>query len=57
MAVIFRVYLDWENRRRDRVQGVKIDPEETRAVDLESDEALADVDETDVQNKNFRYIL
>lgn len=51
------MYLDWENRRRDRVQGVKIDPEETRAVDLESDEALADVDETDVQNKNFRYIL
>ncbi|RJE26627.1 Major Facilitator Superfamily [Aspergillus sclerotialis] len=57
MAVIFRVYLDWENRRRNRAQGVKIDAEETRAVDLESDEALADVDETDVQNKNFRYIL
>ena len=51
------MYLDWENRRRNRLQGVRIDAEEKRAVHLETDEGLADVDETDVQNQSFRYIL
>ncbi|RBR06745.1 hypothetical protein FVER53590_12597 [Fusarium verticillioides] len=50
-------YLTWENRRRDNEQGVKRDPEESQQVDLTEDGALLQVDETDKQNKNFRYIL
>lgn len=52
-----RFYLAWENNRRDKEQGVQRDPEETRQVDLNTDGTLLDVDETDVQNRNFRYIL
>ena len=50
-------YLAWENRRRDNAQGEKRDPEESRRVDLGVDGTLLDVDETDMQNRNFRYIL
>ncbi|KAF4953956.1 hypothetical protein FGADI_5605 [Fusarium gaditjirri] len=50
-------YLTWENRRRDNEQGVERDPEESRKVDLTEDGTLLQVDETDMQNKNFRYIL
>ncbi|KAB8257359.1 major facilitator superfamily domain-containing protein [Aspergillus pseudonomiae] len=56
-AVVFRVYLGWENRRRDKQQGVYIDPEETRKIDLHTDEALDHADETDIQNRSFRYIV
>lgn len=52
-----RFYLSWENGRRDKEQGVHIDPEEVRHVDLETDGDLLNVDETDIQNKSFRYIL
>jgi hypothetical protein len=51
------LYLNWENRRRDQEQGVKRDPEESQRVDLSTDGTLLQVDETDMQNKNFRYIL
>ena len=56
-AVVFRVYLGWENRRRDKQHGVYIDPEETRKIDLHTDEALDHADETDIQNRSFRYIV
>lgn len=51
------LYLAWENRRRDQEQGEKRDPEESRRVDLSADGTLLQVDETDKQNRNFRYIL
>ncbi|KAL4932257.1 major facilitator superfamily domain-containing protein [Aspergillus undulatus] len=57
MAAGFRVYLGWTNSQRDRAQGVHIDPEDHREVDLQADEELEHVDETDLQNKSFRYIL
>ncbi|KAL4808353.1 major facilitator superfamily domain-containing protein [Aspergillus unguis] len=57
MAALFRVYLSWTNSRRDKAQGVHIDPEETREIDLHVDEELNNVDETDLQNRGFRYIL
>ncbi|RSL95380.1 hypothetical protein CEP52_012069 [Fusarium oligoseptatum] len=57
LVVAMRFYLAWENNRRDKEQGVQRDPEETRQVDLHTDGTLLDVDETDVQNRNFRYIL
>jgi len=50
-------YLAWENRHRDQEQGEKRDPEESRQVDLGVDGTLLEVDETDMQNRNFRYIL
>ncbi|KAF4469791.1 hypothetical protein FALBO_3297, partial [Fusarium albosuccineum] len=56
-VVAMRFYLAWENRRRDNEQGVQRDPEETRHVDLSEDGTLLDVDETDIQNRNLRYIL
>ncbi|QMW36816.1 hypothetical protein G4B11_000052 [Aspergillus flavus] len=56
-AVVFRVYLGWENRRRDKQQGVHINPEETREIDLHTDEGLDHADETDIQNRSFRYIV
>ncbi|KAI9924181.1 hypothetical protein MW887_007131 [Aspergillus wentii] len=57
MAVFFWAYLGYINRKRDQEQGTHIDPEEIRAVDLEADTGLEEVDETDRQNKSFRYIL
>lgn len=42
---------------RDREQGVRRDAEETREIDLAADENLLDVDETDKQNRDFRYIM
>ncbi|KAL6355617.1 hypothetical protein LRP88_11220 [Fusarium phalaenopsidis] len=57
LVVAMRFYLAWENNRRDKEQGVQRDPEETRQVDLHTDGTLLDVDETDIQNRNFRYIL
>ncbi|KAF0639427.1 hypothetical protein FPSE5266_08048 [Fusarium pseudograminearum] len=50
-------YLTWENRRRDQEQGEKRDPEASQRVDLIADGMLLEVDETDKENKNFRYIL
>ncbi|KAL3479094.1 major facilitator superfamily domain-containing protein [Aspergillus californicus] len=57
LAAVYRVYLAWENNRRDKLQGVHIDPEEYREIDLHADEELDKVDETDIQNLSFRYIL
>ncbi|QPC73346.1 hypothetical protein HYE68_004098 [Fusarium pseudograminearum] len=50
-------YLTWENRRRDQEQGERRDPEASQRVDLIADGMLLEVDETDKENKNFRYIL
>ncbi|OJJ38114.1 hypothetical protein ASPWEDRAFT_104581 [Aspergillus wentii DTO 134E9] len=57
MAAIFRVYLQWENHRRDKTQGVSIDPEASRAVRLGVDDRILAVDETDGRNKSFRYVV
>jgi hypothetical protein len=57
MAALFRAYLDWTNKRRDQAQGIHIDPEEHREIDLQADEELDHVDETDIQNQSFRYVL
>ncbi|KAL4788143.1 major facilitator superfamily domain-containing protein [Aspergillus varians] len=57
MAALFRVYLRWTNAKRDRAQGVYIDPEEAREIDLHADEELDRMDETDLQNQGFRYVL
>lgn len=57
LVVLMRLYLARENKTRDREQGVRRDAEETRDIDLAADENLLDVDETDKQNRDFRYIM
>ena len=56
LIIAFRQYLDWENKRRDKAQGVHIDAEspqsnETPTVIVEA------TDQTDFENKSFRYYL
>jgi len=57
MLIGLRVYLDLENKRRDTLQGAHVSAEDVREVDLQTDEALVEVDETDRENKSFRYAL
>lgn len=57
MILGFRVYLQWENKRRDAAQEINIDPEGKREVDLQTDKALLSLDETDWENQSFRYVL
>ena len=57
MILGLRFYLQWENKRRDTAQGVQIDAEGTREVDLQTDGALSSLDETDWENQSFRYVL
>ncbi|KAH6991399.1 major facilitator superfamily domain-containing protein [Ilyonectria sp. MPI-CAGE-AT-0026] len=54
----FRVYLNWENKRRDKDQGVCIDPEaRDNSPAVVQDENTEEIDETDWENKSFRYYL
>ncbi|KAH8669162.1 major facilitator superfamily domain-containing protein [Xylariales sp. PMI_506] len=57
LVIVLRIYLAMRNSSRDKEQGVKRNPEESRDVDLATDEALLEVDETDFKNRDFRYIL
>lgn len=52
-----RVYLKWENRRRDREQEMHVDAEDKLMVDFQMDRQLEKVDETDRMNRGFRYVL
>lgn len=55
---MFRVYLDQQNKRRDKDQGVCIDPESTVSrLGVDSDQNAALVDETGWENKNYRYYV
>lgn len=56
-AAGLRLYLVWENRRRDREQDVHIDAEEKWTVDFEADGQLGELDETDRANRGFRYVI
>jgi len=60
--LLLRQYMDWENKRRDRVQGVVIEAEPGKVVGTDSGNGVvelpsAGVDETDFEQENFRYIL
>jgi hypothetical protein len=57
---ILRQYMDWENRRRDKEQGLKIDPEPRGVSNLAAREghiSQTNIDETDCVNTQFRYYL
>ncbi|KAL2789383.1 major facilitator superfamily domain-containing protein [Aspergillus keveii] len=51
-----RQMMQFQNRHRDRQQGVNIDPESREAIESEEVVAL-DKDETDWDNASFRYYL
>lgn len=56
--MILRQYMVWENKRRDREQGVHIDPEVRGEQESTEDHLVqAGLDETDWENKQFRYYL
>ena len=58
--MILRTYMSWENHRRNKAQGVNIDPEARHSIITEENEnqrILAELDETDWQNMVFRYYL
>jgi len=60
--LVLRQYMDWENKRRDRVQGLVIEAEPGRLVQVDGGNGVvelpsAGVDETDIEQENFRYIL
>lgn len=57
LSVGMRVYLKWENRRRDREQEMHVDAEDKLMVDFQMDRQLEKVDETDRMNRGFRYVL
>jgi ACS family allantoate permease-like MFS transporter len=56
--LVLRQYMDWENKRRDRHQGLVIEaepkvPVEEGVIEL----PCAGLDETDWEQERFRYIL
>jgi hypothetical protein len=55
-VLVLRQLFDYQNRSRNRKQGVNIDPEAYRAADAEEIIAL-DKNETDWENQSFRYYL
>jgi ACS family allantoate permease-like MFS transporter len=50
-------YMDWENKRRDRVQGVfiEVEPKVASETDVVELPTFA-LDETDWEQESFRYI-
>ncbi|KAF5234777.1 hypothetical protein FANTH_11966 [Fusarium anthophilum] len=56
LILAFRQYLAWENSRRDKAQGMYIDAESPER-DVMSGVVMEASDETDFENKNFRYYL
>ncbi|KAF7555666.1 hypothetical protein G7Z17_g1962 [Cylindrodendrum hubeiense] len=58
IIALFRFYLDWENKRRDKAQGVCIDPEmRDNGPAIVYGENTEEVDETDWENKSYRYYM
>lgn len=58
-CIVLRQYMDWDNKRRDREQGVYIDPEPKPVVDgIDDVDLMVDrVVLTDWENRSFRYYL
>ncbi|KFZ19456.1 hypothetical protein V501_00658 [Pseudogymnoascus sp. VKM F-4519 (FW-2642)] len=56
--MVLRQYMAWDNKRRDREQGVHIDPEAKKS-ERSTEEHLVQtgLDETDWVNRRFRYFL
>jgi len=58
IALAVTLYMDWENKRRDREQGTYIDPEPKNSGEIEDEELTGErIVLTDWENKKFRYYL
>ncbi|KAM3088697.1 hypothetical protein ACMFMG_000329 [Clarireedia jacksonii] len=58
IAIALRQYMDWENKRRDKQQGVYIDPEPKHVDDIGDIDLTAQrIVYTDWENQDFRYYL
>lgn len=60
LLFLFRCYLDWMNKKRDREQGIHIDPEIRGVDDVDESRihpSTEGEDLTDWQNQRFRYVL
>jgi hypothetical protein len=60
--LVLRQYMDWENKKRDRVQGVVIEAEPGKVVAIGGGSGVVELpptglDETDWEQESFRYIL
>jgi ACS family allantoate permease-like MFS transporter len=60
--LVLRQYMDWNNKRRDRVQGVCIEAEPSKLIELDGGSGVVQLppsgmDETDLEQESFRYIL
>lgn len=60
--LVLRQYMDWDNKKRDRVQGVCIEAEPSKLVELDGGSGVVQLppsglDETDLEQESFRYIL
>jgi ACS family allantoate permease-like MFS transporter len=60
--LVLSQYMDWDNTRRNRVQGVCIEAEPGKLVELDGGSGVvqlppAGLDETDLDQESFRYIL
>ncbi len=60
--LVLRQYMDWDNKRRDRVQGVCIEAEHSKLIELDGGSGAVQLppsgmDETDLEQESFRYIL
>jgi MFS transporter, ACS family, allantoate permease len=60
--LVLRQYMDWENKKRDRVQGAVIEAEPGEVVAIGGGGGMvelpsAGLDETDWEQESFRYIL
>ena len=56
-VLVLRQVMVYQNSRRNRIQGFKIDPEIASRVQGEEVFQGQEVDETDWQNAYFRYYL
>jgi MFS transporter, ACS family, allantoate permease len=60
--LVLRQYMDWDNKKKDRVQGVCIEAEPSKLVELDGGSGVVQLppsglDETDLEQESFRYIL
>lgn len=60
--LVLRQYMDWDNKKRDRVQGFCIEAEPSKLVELDGGSGVVQLppsglDETDLEQESFRYIL
>lgn len=58
LALVLRQYMDWDNKQRDREQGLYIDPEPKGTTGVQEDNLISErIVMTDWENRSYRYYL